>query len=111
MIGAVDCTLDVAQQSVHLAQPRRLAAALAASGDLRLVFAASRLHAPETGRTVRAHQRSRSQVPLGPGSQRPLAEARHRAQLQLLWTLLGADLRRRHEGRLAGGTTPPLAPA
>ena len=56
------------------------------------------------------HQRSRSQVPLGLGLQRPLAEARHRAQLQLPWTPLGADLRRRHEGCLAGGTTPPLPP-
>ena len=34
---------------------------------------ASRLHAPETGQPVRAHQRFRSQVPIGPGLQRLLA--------------------------------------
>ena len=109
MIGAVDRTLDVAQQGVHPPQAGCLTAALAASCYLRLVDAASRLHAPETRQPVRAYQRARLQMLRGPSLQRPLAEARQRAQPQPLRTPLGTHLGRGHKGRLALGATPPLA--
>ena len=56
MVGSVNRTLDVAQQGVHPAQPWCLAAARAASGNLRLVCAASNLPAPETSQPIRAHR-------------------------------------------------------
>ena len=86
MIGSVDRTLDVAHQGVYPTQLLRFAAAIAASGNLRLVRAASRLHAPETSQPGRAHQCSRLQMLLDSRLLRTLAEARRRAQPELLRT-------------------------